>query len=193
MSFSRGQQPELRAYIAQAWAAHCHHVGADEGRGKRCLRKRCKDRDGCDFCAWYEDTLEGATGHLSTTACNAGRDYDFFMRDLEIIHAQTIKWQLRAFQGDGVRMLHEIRALSAAHGMDEDYLRAVARRMFQREDLPELHTLPREALITILGEVKRHLRRAMKRGPSSPSNEVPTVSGFRRVRRGTVCGENIPF
>ena len=163
MSFSSGQQPELRNYVALSWAAHCMAVGIHSSAGRCKGMKKGKRCGSCDFCVWYGDALEGATGHRSSTVCNAGRDYDFFMRDLEVIHGQSIKWQMKAFQGDAVRMLHEIRVVSAECELDEDYLRGVAMRMLQTEAIPELHTLSREVLIRILGEVKRFVRRKLKR------------------------------
>lgn len=170
MSFSRAQQPELREYLRLAWAAHCRHEGMDAE--ERCRGSRCGQ---CDYCAWYEDLLEGATGHRSTTACNAGRDYDFFMRDLEAVHGESIKWQMRAFRGDATRMLHELRSLGDEHELDEEYLRGVARQMLRTEELPELHTLSREVLVRILGEVKRFVRRRLKRAaePQPHGVEVP--------------------
>ncbi len=192
MSFSRAQQPELRASLAWAWAAHCRADGLAEAIGSQCLRKRC-GQAGCDYCSWYEAVLEGATGQRSSTLCNAGRDYDFFMRDLEVIHGRSIRWQMKAFGGDANRILHGLREVSDEHGLDEDYLRGVARRMLKRDDLPELHTLSREVLIEILGEVKRFVRRRLKRGPEPERDDVPKASGFHRVRHGVVSPENCLF
>jgi hypothetical protein len=165
VSFTRAQQPELRAYLGLAWQAHCQAEGIDAG-GRCRGSKRC---GACAYCAWYEEVLEGATGHRSTTECNAGRDYDRFMRDLEAIHGQSIKWQMRAFGGDARRILHQIGEVCAEHGIDEDYLRAVARRGFG--PTAELHLLEAGQLLVVLGEVKRHVRRQAKRAKEEDTNE----------------------
>ncbi len=180
MSFSRAQQPEFRKLVKLAWAAHCRmeSLAETDKAGER---------------AWYEAQLFEATGNSTSRACNAGRDYDRAMAHFETVAGSGVKWNLRLFGGDAKRILHQLREVSDEHQLDEEYLRGVARRMLNREYLPELHTLSRETLITILGEVKRHIRRALKRGPAEQDEVVPSVSGFHRVRRGVVSPENCPF
>lgn len=180
MSFSRAQQPEFRKLVKAAWLEHCraeNAVAADKAAER----------------TWYEAQLFEATGAGSSSDCNAGRDYDRAMAHFEAVAGAEVKWNLRIFDGDAKRILHGIREVSEEHALDQDYLRGVAKRMLRRDDLPELHTLSREVLIRILGEVKRFVRRGLKRSPSEPCEAVPAVSGFHRVRRGHVSPENIPF
>lgn len=169
MSFSRAQQPELRQLVGLAWVAHCRAEGikpADRCRGS----KRCGE---CAFCAWYEGELEAATGHRSTTDCNAGRDYDFAMAQFEEIWGGSIKWQMKKYSGDAKRILHELQGVAGGHQVDEDYLRAAAKRSLRMAVAPELHTLSRERLIMVMGEVKRHLRRRAKRELEAVADPQP--------------------
>jgi hypothetical protein len=71
MGFSRGQQPEFRGLVKQAWAEHCRAEGLD---GKHSSQR-----------AWYEAELLISTGHSTTTACDAGRDYDDAMAHFETL------------------------------------------------------------------------------------------------------------
>lgn len=165
MSFSRAQQPAWQKMIAAAWSEHCRAEGV-EATPK-------PDR------SWYEQELFFATGQHSTADCNAGRDYDRAMAHFESITGGSIKWQMKLHSGDAVRLLHELRSEVAGHEIDEDYLRGVARRMLRTEHLPELSKLTREQLILILGEVKRFVRRRLKReaapatAAEEPSIDVP--------------------
>lgn len=159
MSFSRSQQPEFRGLVAAAWQAHCKATATDlKSPGKR---------------AWYEAELFAAVSHYSTTECNAGRDYDFAMAHFEELAEAGIKWQLRKYSGDAIRILWELRTVAMDHDIDEIYLRGVARRMLKSDTFPELHLLPREQLIQILGEVKRFCRRTLKRALKSGAIDIP--------------------
>lgn len=169
LGFTPKQQPELRLYLTLSWKKHCLDEGlepSDRCRGsQRCGR--------CVYCAWYEEILVGATRKRSSKACNAGRDYDFLMRDLEIIHGQSTKWQLRAANGDAIRIRHELRDAVENHQIDETYLRKVARNMLRVDELPELEEMEAEQLIIILGEVKRFIRRRLKSGVAFLDNGDP--------------------
>ena len=152
MGFSRAQQPEFRKLLAAAWARHCADEGIVPAKPAR---------------EWYEQELFAAVRVTSTTECNAGRDYDLVMAHFEALARAEIKWQMRVHSGDGKRLLHELRAVVGeddleAHGVDEDYLRAVAQRELRLDYRPELSALSREQCIVVLGEVKRWLRRAKK-------------------------------
>jgi hypothetical protein len=150
MGFTRGQQPEFRVLVKQAWGVHCRTEGIDS--------KDSSHR------AWYEGELLFATGHDSTTSCNAGRDYDRAMAHFEALAMAGIKWQMKIHTGDANRILFQLQEITDEHGIDADYLRGVARQMLRREELPELHRLTRDQLILILGEVKRHVRRRKNSG-----------------------------
>ena len=170
MSFSREQQPRFRALVAAAWRVHC----VDEGIPVTAKVGR----------EWYEQELFFATRKTSTTECGAGRDYDLAMAHFEELGRAGITWQMRLHTGDGRRLLHELREAVGedaldAHGVDEDYLRAVARRMLRVDFEPELGALSREQCILVLGEVKRWLRgaaraaRADGSAPPLPEEALP--------------------
>lgn len=174
MPFSRAQQPELRSLLALAWKGHCEEEGISPV--DRCKGNRCGD---CAYCSWYEQTLFQETGHTSTTECNAGRDYDLFMAELERIGRAGIKWQMKVHRGDAVRIMHELREAVGQYAdemVDEDYLRSVAQQALQLSYLPELKDLNREQLIFLLGEVKRWLRRkAKKERFTAPPAQPPSA------------------
>lgn len=163
MSFTPAQQPALRALLALAWERHATEEGI-AGPVPRCVKRaRC---GACAYCRWYEQTLFAATGRTSTTECNAGRDYDRFMRELEIVAQAGIVWQMKCYEGDSTRLLHELRETFGqpaldAHRVTGDYLLATARQAFG-PDLPGLWKLSREQCVMVLGEVKRWLRRRLK-------------------------------
>lgn len=166
MSFSRAQQPGFRDMLNAAWAVVCREWPA----AMRCKGKRCGE---CHFCAWYEGELLEATGHSSTTECNAGRDYDFAMAHFEAIAGAGIIWQMRVHTGDAKRILFQLGEVKADHGLDEAYLRACAKRALKAATAPELSTLSKPQLVLILGEVKRSLRRAVKREEATGAIDIP--------------------
>lgn len=166
MSFSRAQQPEFRALVFAAWTAHCRHEG---------LALSVKpDRE------WYEQELFIATRHTSTSDCNAGRDYDLAMARFEELAGTGIKWQMKVHHGDANRMLHDLgeefgeEALKR-HRVNEDYLRATARQSLRLDYLPELSKLSRKQCVLVLGEVKRWLRRAIKRDAAPVETIEPEI------------------
>lgn len=148
MGFSRAQQPEFRALVAAAWLAYCRQ----ENLPLTLKLDRC----------WYERELFFATGHSSTSDCNAGRDYDRAMAHFEGVAGTGIRWQMKIHTGDSKRLLYELQKAVGEHEIDEDYLRAVARRMLKLDRMPELSKLTRDQLVMILGEVKRYIRRNLK-------------------------------
>jgi hypothetical protein len=167
--FSPAQRPELNAYLALAWVAHCRRERLDQVIGARCLRKRCEEA-GCVYCTWYEDMLEAATGHRSSKECNAGRDFEWFMADLEEVHGQDIKWQMKKFGGDARRILHAIEQVSAGAAISEEYLRKIATNALREHDtpvewvMPELHLLAPRELVLVKNAVLAHVRAKVARG-----------------------------
>lgn len=140
MGFSEGQQPALRQYLAMAWAEHCRQAGASVA--SRCPKsKRCGLADSCDYCAWYESVLEGATGETSTTACNAGRDYEQFMRALELIHEQGIAWQVKAERGNLRRLEWLLEEAVPGKRYSLEYIRGIAKKALKRDQAPDLEKL----------------------------------------------------
>lgn len=150
MSFSRRQQPEFQRLWKLAWTAFCE----SEGEAGLAL---FADKDAKD--AWYRDQMERATGHRSSKDCNPGRDYDRAMAHFEAIAGCDVKWNLKLYGGDAKRMLHAVRKNANACGVDELYLRGVARQMLGTADLPELHTVPPEVLVRITVAMNIFVRR----------------------------------
>lgn len=149
MSFSRAQQPEFQALVSAAWAAHCkcHGIAATPKRDR----------------GWYEQELYLAVGVTSTTDCDAGHDYDWVMARFEGIAGGSIKWQMRAFNGDVKRILWWLgkdvgEAELRKHRVDEDYVRRTMRHGCGSK---QPWGLSKSQRVTILGEVKRWLRRDM--------------------------------
>lgn len=183
MSFSRAQQPEFRLLVKGAWAVHCRAENGD-------ARDKAAER------SWYERQLAAATGKASSSACNAGRDYDLAMAHFEACAGAGLKWNLRLYGGDAKRMLHEIHEVAEAHGIDEDYLRGCARRALGlggEAELPELHTLPRELLIQIVGEVKRFVRRRMKREQAAHTKDDHFSPDETNRTAANVGADTCPF
>lgn len=149
MSFSKNQQPEFRTLVFAAWAAECKRDG------RQVTAK--PDRD------WYEQALYRAVRKTSTTECDAGHDYDFVMAHFEALAGVSIKWQMRVYSGDVKRILWwlqkdcgdaDLRRL----GVNEDYLLRMVRSGYGQKKPWELEKEERQ---TILGEVKRWVRRDM--------------------------------
>ena len=162
--FTPAQRPRLNAALAAAWAAHCAREDAGaESRAPRCARgARCKS-PACEYCAWYVATLEAATGHTSTTECNAGRDYDHFLAALEVIAGDGIASQLARDGGDAKRILHAVAQIWPGHDLDERYLRGIAATMRggRTEDagLPALAELTDAELRAVRIAAVNHARR----------------------------------
>lgn len=180
MSFSRAQQPEFRKLVAAAWQQHVRETGATKAQER----------------AWYEAELWEATGHDSTTDCNAGRDYDLACAHFEALAGVSIRWQMKVHSGDATRIIWHLDEITRKHGIDAPYLRGIARQALRCEELPELADLPREQLIQILGETKRFVRRRKHRAEVSaePPVEAAELGLFRQpeARPETVFSED-PF
>ncbi|MDR3405163.1 MAG: hypothetical protein P4L99_21895 [Chthoniobacter sp.] len=147
--FTPGQQPALRLYLAMAWAAHCETAGLSVSA--RCAKsKRCGKPGECAYCAWYEGVLVKATGHRSTTKCTATGDYEALMRDLEMIHGQSIVWQVKAAGGNMRRLEWMLAEARPGKGYTLEYLRGVAKRALRLDYYPDLETLSAEDRGTVL-------------------------------------------
>ncbi|HEX5177109.1 MAG TPA: hypothetical protein VFV83_08775 [Chthoniobacteraceae bacterium] len=146
MAFSRAQQPEFRGLVAVAWQVFCR----DQNKVATTKVER----------SWYEAQLIEATGHASTSDCNAGGDYDRAMAHFEALgRSGSIKWQMKLFRGDANRIDHEIKRVCDDHNIDEEYMRAIARKALRLSVLPELHLLTKEMRLTILCACKQQVAR----------------------------------
>lgn len=173
MSFTRGQQPEFRTLLNRAWPK-ASEFDPSLDVGDRCKAKRCGE---CSFCRWYEELLFAATGHRSTTDCNAGRDYEFVMRALEAIIGDSIKWHLKAAGGDANRIRHELRSLCTDHEISDSYMQRIARQALKLDEPPALEDMSRDQLATVLIACKQHVTRQLV----AEGKREPQVS--RKTRR----------
>lgn len=160
MSFSGRQQGIFRPLVSGAWVWHCREegLGAEEAMaGKKHPA----------FRAWYERELEEATGSASSTDCNAWRDFNFAMAHFEVLARDGIFWQTELKKCDAKRILWNIARLVRRHGVDEFYLRGIARNALRKkrreagldeEDLPVLIDLDAEDLSHVLVIVKSYVR-----------------------------------
>jgi len=159
MSFSRAQQGIFRPLLQRAWEVHCR-------RNAGCA----SDRAARDI--WYRGELLAEFGVDSTRDMTQTRDFEQVMAHFESITGDSLTWGLRIFDGDSRRILHEVDKITKKHGWDGDYLRRIARQALRRNDLPELHTLPREELLVIVRAAKIHAKRRKDKVRDLPSRVV---------------------
>jgi hypothetical protein len=152
--FSSGQQGHYRPLVEAAWAKHCQLQRLPESPADK--------KTNPAFRAWYEDELKEATGKPSTEFCNRKRDFTNAMAHFEIIVGESIFWQMKLHGDDARRIAWNIRDLAAANEVDEQYMRGMARNalgLLPTDPLPQLDEMEDEQLCTIMGELKRFLRR----------------------------------
>lgn len=175
MSFSRGQQPALRQYLAMAWSETCAMSGASVSA--RCAKSsRCGLIATCSYCSWYEAILVKATGKRSTTECNAAGHYEAFMRDLEVIHQRSIVWQVKAAGGNVRRMEWLLADALPGKSYSLDYIRGVAKRALKLDYWPDLETLQPGDRRTVLEALKSKGRH--ERDCAAPSVRVEIDEPF---------------
>jgi hypothetical protein len=92
------------------------------------------------------------------------------MAHFESLAGDSIYWQMRTFNGNARRILHQIDQISREHDIDEDYLRSIAKQALQTEYKPELHTLPPETLLTVLNAARVYVRRHLTSQPANDDN-----------------------
>jgi hypothetical protein len=155
MSFSPRQQGEFRVLVAKAFARACHReeFAREAGLGGPAFKR-----------AWYEGELEQSTGKRSSTACNAGRDYEAAMAHFErLADDGSFAWQLKGAQGDATRILHVIREKMGEFELSEGYMLGIAQQElgFRPESL---HALKPAMLMKILRRLLMQLQRQKRRG-----------------------------
>jgi hypothetical protein len=154
MSFSKKQQGYYRPMVASAWERHCQMNGIRPAPPFADDDERCR--------TWYEDELENATGKRTSKDCDMKRDFEEAMAHFESIVGEGTYWFERLYGADARRIAHNIRELCQEFDVDEDYMRRIARRaagLGFEDPLPELHLFTYDQLRTIMGELKRFLRR----------------------------------
>lgn len=144
MAFSLKQQITFRRLVAVAWGAHCHAHGVAP------KDKTAKEQ-------WYRAALQAAIGVQSTKDASHLRDYLPTMAHFERLGGEDIYWQTRNgdLDADRLRRLNfALDDLITKHDVDYEYMRGIARQMFDSTNFDK-YTAPQfEALITA---VKRHL------------------------------------
>jgi hypothetical protein len=156
--FSKKQHGYFRPMVFQAWLRHC---------ALSKIAPHPYDDDLAICRAWYEAELEAATGETSSTKLDRKRDFTAAMAHFETIVGESIYWNMRLYGDDARRIAFNLREVCQNNEVDEDYMRGMARQMLRlHEDdpLPALGELTSEQLLTIMGELKRFIRRGGRPG-----------------------------
>lgn len=169
MSFSKAQQGHYRPLVEQAWARFCQAQRIDPVPPYDDKTAICR--------AWYEDELEIATGHRSSVDCDMKRDFEDAMVHFEWLVGDSTYWADRLYGADARRIAFCIREVVRENEVDEDYMRRIARRaagLGVNDPLPDLSKFTYEQLLTIMGELKRFLRRGGTPGQRRARSARPT-------------------
>ncbi len=161
LGFTPGQQGLFRPLVNAAWAKHL-------AAHPSCLWKTAGNEEASKR-IWYESALQNATGETSTTRCDPKRDFEDAMVYFEQLIGESIYWATRKYGADARRIAWNIREVCRTNDVDEHYMRGVARRMLRLDDdcpLPALEEMQYGELLTIMGELKRFLRRGGEPGAS---------------------------
>jgi hypothetical protein len=181
--FTRKQQGLYRPLVAAAWQRHCKLDSSVLDYADKAAARR----------AWYEAELEVATGETTTSSLDPKRDFEAAMAHFEMLAGAGIYWNLRVYGGDARRIAHNIREVCIENDVDEVYMRGMARRSLRltpADPLPELASLEYEQLITLMGELKRFLRRGGR--PGGRRGYVHFPSHDREGKNGQSPSE-VPF
>jgi len=157
--FTPGQEGKYRPMVKLAWKRHCELQGLP-------LTPANKDRNPA-FAKWYADELKAATGKPSSEFCTRTRDFTHAIAHFEALAADGIFWQMKLYGDDARRIAWNIRELTRINEVEEDYMRGMARRMLRLGDdcpLPTLDQMTDDQLLIIMGELKRWLRRKLRKG-----------------------------
>lgn len=144
--------------LEAAWIKHCELER---------LSASLPSDDNKAFRSWYEEELKAATGKTSSKFCDRKRDFTHAMAHFEAIARNGIYWNMRLHGDDARRIVWNIRDLVAANEVEEDYMRGMARNclgLLPVDPLPQLDQMEYADLITIMGELKRFLRRGGRPG-----------------------------
>ncbi|HWM26555.1 MAG TPA: hypothetical protein VNP98_17190 [Chthoniobacterales bacterium] len=156
--FSTKQQGYYRPMVANAWLRHCAIAN---------IAPHPYDDDLAPCRAWYEAELEAATGETSTTKLDRKRDFTAAMAHFETIVGESIYWNMRLHGDDARRIAFNLQEVCQGDEVNEDYMRAIARRvkgLHEDDPLPELAQMSPYELLTIMGELKRFIRRGGRPG-----------------------------
>lgn len=164
--FTPAQQGHYRPMRDAAWTKYCEL--------ERLPASPAVDSNKA-FRSWYEEELKAATGKTSTRFCDRKRDFTHAMAHFEAIARNGIYWNTRLYGDDARRIAWNIQEIVRANEVEEDYMRGMARRMLRLADdcpLPPLEAMDYEQLLTIMGELKRFLRRGGRPGVKQAPNWV---------------------
>lgn len=172
--FSPGQHGHYRPLVERAWQIHAQRNGlvvtGDLFDGPH---SEIRNPDSV-FRHWYEDELEAATGKRSTTQCDRKRDFTKAMAHFEAIVGDSIYWNTRLYGDDARRIAWNIQEVVHNNDVDEHYMRGMARNclgLLPDDPLPDLAEMEYRDLLTIMGELKRFLRRGGKPGVKQHARE----------------------
>jgi len=119
--FSRAQQKYYRPLLKKAWRTHCARTGISPNMQSA-------------YEQWYRELLMDTLGIYTTKQADKGKDYDVLMARLEeLCDDGNTYWQLRAAEGDEVRIRHMITTAAKEAGVDDRYIEGICRHMNFRE------------------------------------------------------------
>jgi hypothetical protein len=157
--FSPGQQGHFRPMVAAAWDKYCQLERLPESPPDKETNRT--------FRLWYEEELKAATGKTSSAFCDRKRDFTHAMAHFEAIARNGIYWNTRLHGDDARRIAWNIKEIVQANEVEEHYMRGMARNclgLLPVDPLPQLDQMEYADLITIMGELKRFLRRGGRPG-----------------------------
>jgi len=141
MSFSRKSQRVYRSLVKQAWERHCRDEDANP-----------KDKPAQE--AWYRDVLLRNFGVDSSLKIKT-RQFAHACAAFEILARNGIYWQLQADSGAIRRARFALNAFMREHDIDEPYVQATARQMFEMR----LDDLNPDQLQDVIAALKIHMGR----------------------------------
>lgn len=142
MPFSKSQQAFFRPIVDAAWKRAAAVAGIDP-----------KNKDARR--TWYEEHLERATGHRTTTDCGAGRPFERACAHFEELAENGIEAQRRLLDGDLRRIRFALQRTDPEFlrgTTDQDlhaWLRGIAKQATGAPDFPELWTLTDAQIATV--------------------------------------------
>jgi hypothetical protein len=154
MAWNRQQQGKYRPLVEAAWQTHSRANQIDQ------KDKETKGR-------WYREILLAATGFDTTSALDAGRDFEALMwRFEEIADDGSTYWQQRAEAGDFRRVCYAVFYKAPWKINDQPvtaaYLSGIAQQSLRLSAPPHLRTLTKGQLKTVIIALNAHRNRAEK-------------------------------
>ena len=157
--FTRSQHGKYRPIVEAAWQ---RHAAAENIDPKSASERR----------SWYEGQLLAATGFSSTTALDAGRDFDAAIAHFEALadNGETY-WQQRVETSDLRRILYDVFPDQRGKKIDDEayqidgvqitarYCEEIAAQMLSLESPKPLRMLSKDILIAVKRRLIIHRKR----------------------------------